>query len=279
MLKSTFHIHSHFDDGEGALEDYVLSALSRNFQILGFSAHAPVNFESDWNMKLACFDEYVTGTKFLKEKYKDRIEIYTGLETDYYKGCTDWRNKKGIDYTIGAVHFVQAPETGKYLAFDGNRQEFEENLETCYSGKIRDLVSSYYSLIREMLLKMPPNIVAHLDVIRKNNAVGRYFDEEEDWYCDEVFKTLEVISLSHATVEVNTGGISRGYVKEPYPSRWILEQCLALDIPIMINSDTHHPETIDCFYDEARKILREIGFRSHRVLHNGDWQDVGLKNK
>ena len=279
MLRSTFHSHSRFDDGEYELEDYVLSALKKNFKALGFSAHAPVVFASTWNMNPGLLDEYLFQTRTLKKKYSDKIELYTGLETDYYKGCADWRNFDGIDYTIGAIHFTQNPETGKYLAFDGNRHEFEENLEENYNGDIKALVEGYYGLVREMLLKMPPNIVAHLDVIRKNNANGRYFDEDDEWYREEVLKTLDVISLTHAVIEINTGGISRGYMSEPYPSRWILENCLALDIPVMVNSDAHHPETIDCYFDEAYQLLRNIGFTSQRILYHGEWRDVGLGEK
>lgn len=279
MLKSTFHSHSRFDDGKCELEDYVQSALKKDFKVFGFSAHAPVVFETSWNMKPGLMDEYLGQAKVLKEKYRETIEIYTGLETDYYKGCLDWRNLEGIDYTIGAIHFVQNPATGKYFVFDGNRREFEENLEGNYNGDIKALVEEYYGLIREMMLKMPPNVVAHLDVIRKNNAGERYFDEEDEWYRDEVLKTLDVISLTPAIVEINTGGISRGYMSEPYPSRWILENCLALDIPIMVNSDTHHPDTINFYFDEAYQMLRDIGFTSQRILYHGEWRDVGLGEK
>ena len=276
MLKSTFHTHSRFDDGTCDLEDYVLSALNKDFAVFGFSAHAPVLFDTSWHMKQESIDEYIDLTKSLKEKYQDRIEIYTGLETDYYKGCVDWRNKKGIDYTIGAIHFIHNPRSGRYLAFDGARKDFEENLELNFDGDIKSLVASYYGLVREMLMKMTPNIVAHLDVIRKNNQGGRYFDETEEWYRDEVLNTLEVISLSHTILEINTGGISRGYVKEPYPSRWILEYCLDMDIPVMVNSDSHHPDTIDCCFEEVYELLRDVGYKSQRILYHGEWKDVGI---
>lgn len=276
MLKSTFHTHSRFDDGACDLEDYVLSALKRGFSVLGFSAHAPVLFDSGWNMKQDAMDEYMGLTESLKAKYLDRMEIYTGLETDFYNGCVDWRNKKGIDYTIGAVHFMQNPETGKYYSFDGSRQEFEENLKVNFNGDIKSLVAGYYGLVREMLMKMPPSIVAHLDVIRKNNQGGRYFNEDEAWYRKEVLNTLEIVSLTHAVLEINTGGIARGYTHQPYPSRWILEYCLDMGIPVMVNSDAHHPDAIDCAFEEAYDLLRDVGFKSLRILHHGQWTDVGL---
>lgn len=276
MFKSTFHAHSRFDDGKEELEAYILKAIKRGFKVLGFSAHAPVLFDSEWNMKHENFDEYLQTTRFLSEKYKGSLEIYTGLETDFYPNCTDYRTKNGIDYTIGAVHFLKDEKTGRYLSVDGNRREFEESLKEGFDGDIQAFVAAYYGKIREMLLKMPPNIVAHLDVIRKNNTDNTYFNEEEDWYREEVLKTLEVISLTSVILEVNTGGISRGYVKEPYPSPWILEICHEMDIPVMVNSDTHHPDTIDCHYEETYALLKSIGFRHQRILYGDGWRDINL---
>lgn len=276
MFKSTFHSHSRFDDGLEELESYIHAAVAKDFKAFGFSAHAPVLFDSDWNMKQENFEEYIQTTKTLKDKYKNSIEIYTGLETDYYSGCTDWRRKKGVDYTIGAVHYIRNENSGCYMPVDGNRQEFEETLEKGFNCNIQDLIEAYYSQIRDMLLKMPPNIVAHLDVVRKNNSHNVYFNEADEFYHNEVEKTLEIISLTNAIVEVNTGGISRGYVKEPYPRKWILEACLDMDIPIMVSSDAHHPDTIDSYYAEAFALLKSIGFRHQRILYEDEWRDIRL---
>jgi len=178
MIKSTFHTHSRYDDGQEELESYITAALEKNFQVFGFSGHAPVNFESIWHIRNEYLDEYINTTKQLKEKYKNRIEIYTGLETDYFDGCTDWRNKRGIDYTIGAVHFMIDEKTGDFLLLDGTVEEFENTLKL-FDNDIHALIKAYFSMLRDMLIKMPPNIIAHLDIIRKNNANNAFFDEED----------------------------------------------------------------------------------------------------
>lgn len=276
MIKSTFHSHSRFDDGTGELEEYIQSAVSKGFRVFGFSAHAPVSFESEWNLKHELFEEYIKTIKTLKDKYRGTIEIYAGLEADYYPGCNDWRIKNGIDYTIGAVHFIKNEKTGTYMPLDGTREEFEDTLKNGFDNDADALVTAYYSLVREMLMKMPPNIVAHLDVIRKNNGNGRYFSEEDDHYREEVMKTLEIVSLSNTIVEVNTGGIARGYMTEPYPSRWILEACLDMGIPVMVNSDCHHPDKIDFWFEEALELLTDIGFTHQRILIGDEWRNIRL---
>ena len=84
-----------------------------------------------------------------------------------------------------------------------------------------------------------------------------------------------MVSLSHTILEINTGNL-KGYVKEPYPSRWILECCLDMDIPVMVNSDSHHPDTIDCCFEEVYELLRDVGYKSQRILYHGEWKDIGL---
>lgn len=276
MIKSTFHTHSRFDDGQEELEDYIRLALEKNFQVFGFSAHAPVDFESDWHVQNECLDEYIDTTKYLKEKYVNEIEIYTGLETDYYEGCTDWRKKRGIDYTIGAVHFLVDENSGQKLPIDGTLKEFEDTLGNGFNNDIHALFRAYFGQIRDMLMKITPNIVAHLDVIRKNNSNNAFFDEDDIIYRDEVLKTLEIISLTNTIVEINTGGISRGYVKTPYPSVWILEACRDMDIPIMLNSDSHHPDNIDFYFEETLVVLKSMGINKQRILYKNEWCDVSL---
>lgn len=77
-------------------------------------------------------------------------------------------------------------------------------------------------------------------------------------------------------MEINTGGISRGYTAEMYPSEWILKLIREMDIPVVLNSDAHHPDWIDSYYSEALKILKRLGFSHQRVLYNGRWQNVLL---
>jgi histidinol-phosphatase (PHP family) len=151
--------------------------------------------------------------------------------------------QEGIAYTIGGMQFVQNPKTGLYLTFDGNRQEFEQILDDIYEGKITALVEGYYGLVREMLMKMTPNIVAHLDVIKKNNASGRYFDEEDEWYRDEVMKTLGIFTDTYI-VEVNTGGMAKDIPGErPLSETLDTRECFAWNQVMVISKPLTIPST------------------------------------
>jgi len=112
-------------------------------------------------------------------------------------------------------------------------------------------------------------------LIKKNN-VDNLFSESDKWYRDKVEEVLTVIREHNVIVEINTGGISRGYIKDLYPSEWILKLIREMDIPVILSSDAHRPDLVDAYYAEAVKILKSIGFTHQRVLLDSRWQNVLL---
>lgn len=276
QILATYHTHSVFCDGEMTPEDYVLSAIRKGFKAIGISSHAPVSFSTDWTMKPGRLNEYIDTISMLKEKYRGRIQVYTGLETDYYPGGRDYRQYPGLDYTVGSVHFIYHESANRYLSFDGTLEEFQEMNDTLFDGNTRALVEGYYRLLIQMIRLRPPEILGHLDVLKKNNAGSRFFDETETWYRKIVTETLDAIREREIIVEVNTGGISRGYTAEMYPSDWILALMRERNIPVVLSSDAHHPDTIDAFYPEALKKMKDMGYVTQRILMDDRWQDVPL---
>lgn len=54
--------------------------------------------------------------------------------------------------------------------------------------------------------------------------------------------------------------MTKGYREVPYPSLWILKECLKRDIKICLNSDVHSPDKIEYFFDEALELIRDSGY-------------------
>lgn len=275
-MLATYHTHSYFCDGVMHPEDYVRAAIEKGFTAIGFSSHAPVLFETDWTMKPQLLNDYIDTILRLKEKYGNRIQVYAGLETDYYPNSPDYRGTPGLDYTIGAVHFLYSGKADRYMVLDGTPEEFLETLDIIYDGDVEAMITAYYSLLTEMIRKRPPDILGHIDILKKNNAGNRFFSEESRWYRAAVETTLNEIKKQQIIVEVNTGGISRGYTTEVYPSLWILKIMREMGIPVVLNSDAHNPDWIDAYYEKAEKMIKEAGYTKQRVLLDGVWQDVKL---
>jgi histidinol-phosphatase (PHP family) len=280
MSLANYHTHSFFCDGEGELEDYVLEALEKGFDALGFSSHAPIpNFKS-YVMDESRLPAYCEQIRNLKVKYRDKIQIYLGLEIDYIPAVVGPGSAQfaclGLDYTIGSIHFIKDPRDGQYWELDESAAGFAKITEEIFKGRMEDFISYYYLILRQMLRLHNPDIIGHLDLVQKFNSHNEFFSENEKWYQDEVRQTLQVIAAAGSILEINTGGIARGYVKSPYPSAWIIAEARKLGIPIILSSDAHTPKALDAAFEQAKELLRGAGYFFQRRIYNGIWQDTLL---
>ena len=276
MSWTNFHSHSHFCDGTDALNTYLQQAIQQKFAAWGFSSHAPVPFPCKWTMEEEQLPQYLNEIHQLKRTFSDQIRIFAGLEVDYVPGITGpgriLSMAPELDYTIGSVHFVDHLPDGRPWEIDGRHEVFLEGLNAIFGGNIRLAIQRYYELIRQMVEEDQPDVVGHLDKIIIQNEAGQLFSGVEPWYREAVMHTLETIRDAGIIIEVNTRGIYKGLVKNPYPHQWILEEIHAMNIPITLNSDAHHPREIAGAFPETAQLLREIGFGQLQVLLEDEWE-------
>lgn len=279
MTKANFHMHTHFCDGKNSPEDYVLLALEKGMTAIGFSTHAPVPIENKWNMRIEMLPNYITEIARLKQKYANKIEIYTGFEMDYLITDTKQRIFSYInkaDYTIGSVHYLYAAKNKKYCCIDGSVSDVAATFKEFADGDSKLCVNAYYQEIIRIIHEFKPDIIGHLDVIKKQNKNNIYFSEKENWYINLVNKVLDEVAHAGVIIEVNTGGITRGFLTETYPSTWILNEILKRKIPIIISSDAHKAEDIDSYFSETVQKLRALGFTQQKTFCANKWIDVAV---
>jgi histidinol-phosphatase (PHP family) len=280
MRFSNFHTHSLFCDGKGAPEEYVKKAIELNFSAIGFSSHAPMELSSAWNMRKELLREYIYTINLVREKYKKDIEVYCGLEVDFIPGITGPKSKEisdlNLDYVLGSVHYIKNEATGEYLTVDGSDEDYKRIINEFFRGDVQNFIKTYYTLIRSMIKEHRPDIVGHLDLIKKNNKDSIYFSEEKKSYHDEVIETLKIIREADCILEINTGGISRGYMSFPYPSSWILRLCKEMNIKLTLNADAHSPENLNTYFKESIEALKEIGYEKLYTLEKGVWHSVEI---
>jgi histidinol-phosphatase (PHP family) len=263
-MKYNFHTHSHYDDGSLAMEDFVVAAIDQGFDALGFSGHSPMPIENEWSIKLKDLPAYAANGKRLKEQYKDQIRLYLGLEIDFIPGLSDdfdsFRKGIPLDYCIGSVHLVRHPDNGQIWFIDGPAEHFFQGLEAIYHGDIRAAVTAFYEQSMMMVASQSFEIIGHLDKV-KMHANGNSLDTTERWYQELTGKLLKTIKQKDIIVELNTRGVYMGKTNEYFPSESILEHCLHLGIPVMVNSDAHHPDQLSNQVAEAVGLLKDIGFK------------------
>jgi histidinol-phosphatase (PHP family) len=271
---TNYHSHSHYCDGVLTPEDQVKGALEQDVKIFGFSSHCPVPFENAWSMKSEKLKEYLDETRLLKENYAGKIELYQGLEIDYVPGvCTISEFSGQLDYSIGSVHYVDLNWNGEPWEIDGSTEGFLKGMVEVHDGDIRKVIERYYALIREMVQTDCPDIVGHLDKIKMHNLHETLFSESDQWYQEAVEATLETIARAECVVEINTRGLYKRDL-DSYPSEWVLRRMFEMNIPVMINSDSHAPEEITARFSDAARRLRRAGYRFLRVFSDREWKDI-----
>ena len=254
MILTNYHTHTHYCDGKGKPRAYAEAALEKGFAALGFSSHSPWP-DSDCGIKKKAVPKYVKEILALKEEYRDRLEIYLGLEIEYYPGFSsaadEYYDSLPLDFRIGSLHDLRDENDGKLYAVDYNVDHFNHILNDMCGGIMENFARRYYGHIRDMIEIGRIDILGHLDLIKKHNRDEAYFSEEASWYREEILDTLDCLKGTGIIMEVNTGGLSRGYTDTVYPSPWILEEARERDIPVQLNGDAHAPENLDFWFDKA----------------------------
>ena len=97
------HTHTSYCDGIDTSEQMVIAAIEKGFDSIGFSGHSYMYYAEDHSMSLQRTEEYKKEIARLKKKYRDKIDIFCGLEFDMYSAI----DLSGYDYLIGSVHYLK----------------------------------------------------------------------------------------------------------------------------------------------------------------------------
>jgi histidinol-phosphatase (PHP family) len=206
--------------------------------------------------------------------FASNIELYKGLEIDFIPGVVKPSDyARLLDYTIGSIHFVERVDSIPW-EIDGSHTVFLEGLEKIFKNDMRAALTRYFELTREMVQQSPPDVIGHLDKIKIQNKPGSTFDETASWYAAEIDRTLKVIKDANAIIEVNTRGIYQKKSPSTYPSPWVLEKILKMDIRITLSSDAHHPDDQIREFESTATLLNNIGFKKLSILMNGKWNQM-----
>lgn len=267
-----FNLHTHtlLCDGSDSAEDMVRSAISCNCEGIGFSGHSHLEFAGGWCMSPENTQEYIREILCLKEKYKKDIEIRLGIEYDFYSELDTTK----FEYIIGSVHYVE--KNGHFIPVDETAELLDADIKKYYNGDYFAFCSDYYKNLSLVYEKTHCDIVGHFDLVSKFNENNRLFDENDARYRNAAFETADALMNENVIFEINTGAISRGYRKFPYPARFILEYLAQKNARITVTTDTHSKDTILYYYDEAIEYARSCGIKELYFMKNGKFQSFEI---
>ena len=244
-----YHTHTTYCDGKNTAEETVQKAIELGLSEIGFSGHSYTEFDLEPCMTREGTESYKKEIKALKEKYKDKINILLGIEYDYQSA----EPLDDYDYILGSVHYIL--KNGEYLCVDYSRDLQIDAVNRHYDGDFYSYIEDYYSLVSDLYNKTKCDIIGHFDLITKFNSDGSLFDVNHPRYIAAWKSAADAVLKAPAAVEINTGGIARGYLKNPYPAEEIIDYFKQNGKKLIFSSDCHNKEFLLFGYEDVKKYL------------------------
>ncbi|MBQ4120419.1 MAG: histidinol-phosphatase [Clostridia bacterium] len=252
MIKADFHVHTTYCDGKHTPEEMVKTAISLGMTSLGFSVHSYTEFDQSYCIKKERMADYIEEINSLKAKYSDKIRILCGIERDLYAE----EPEGNFDYTIGSLHYVK--KNGVYYTIDESADRLRQAINEAWQGSATAFAKDYYAEVSRMG-EVSPDIIGHLDLITKFDEVEPIFDTEDPAYIAAAKGAVDALLPLGVPFEINTGAISRGYRKTPYPAPFLLSYIIEKGGKVILSGDVHAVSGLLCHFEEAEALARSLG--------------------
>lgn len=266
------HSGAFCDHAEGTLQQILESAVAQQMSVFGISEHAPRlgerflytrEIELGWDVsKLERdFQAYRLALDPLVREFSPRLQVLRGFEAEVVPSATyadvmhRYRSDMDFDYMVGSVHFVGE------IIIDGEPADFERALNR--TGGLENLAIHYYEGVARMVEALRPEVVGHLDLIRKNGR--NYGPLDTPAIRRSARQALEVIRCHGCILDLNTAGYRKG-LGCPYPEPWLLRQAHEMGIGVCFGDDSHGPHQVGAGIEEARLYLLDNGVSEIRTL-------------
>lgn len=274
--QSNLHTHADFCDGRQPLEEMIEAAIALEYLSLGFSSHSTLPFDNVYAMTPRSELAYLDAMDAMKEKYREDIELLTGLEWDL-DTAAGFVPFDRYDYLIGSVHQLHAK--GRVFAVDASREDLEICINEGYDGDALAMARAYYEAVVTCVLRPRVDIVGHFDLLRKYNRSTDFFNENSPAYQNIALEALRSVLAKRDDLvfEVNFGGMLRAGLPTPYPDAFLMHELRTRGARITLQADAHSAEGLKDGWDEAVRYVKEAGFNHvYRLRQDTIWEKVRL---
>jgi histidinol-phosphatase (PHP family) len=279
------------DHAQGTLREILEAAVAAGFRTFGVSEHVPRSAEKflyaeerdrGWDMAkiTADFERYAEVLTPLAEEFADRLTVLRGFEAEviptetYREQVRGYRARKlpdgrpVFDYCVGSVHYVREHQ------IDGPPENWVKAAEAL--GGPEALAITYYETVAEMVETLHPEVVGHLDLIKRNAALAGFGELPLDTprIRQAATAALEAVRMHDGILDLNTAGWRKG-LGEPYPAPWLVQQAQEMGIPFCFGDDSHSADQVGAGVEEARIYLRRYGVSHITVLTREECGEVG----
>ncbi|MBQ9545583.1 MAG: histidinol-phosphatase [Clostridia bacterium] len=248
---SNFHSHTTWCDGKNTVDEMVTEAIRLGCPQFGFSGHSPTGSGETYTIRRQNIKKYIADVNAAKEKYRDKIEIFCGIEQDFFTP----EAPDAYEYVIGSVHSIE--KNGKRYSVDHNAETQKLTSDEVFGGDFYEYAGAYFDTVIKQAAKGGFDILGHIDLVAKFNEKERFFDESDPRYKKKALEALESYSGKKVVVEINSGALSRGYREEFYPAAFLLERVSEMKMPVVFSSDCHSKAHILFGFEKMRELAKK----------------------
>ena len=276
-MKANYHTHLALcGHADGMSEDYVREAIEAGYSVLGISDHGPIKpefmtkeeFSHHWLERQMTYEQflniYLPDCCKTKEKYKDQIKVYVGLEIEYLSPFHSYYEeiRSKVDYLNLAVHFYY--HNGK--------------LPNTFEDVTYENVYSYGLNAKKALETGLFNILVHPDLYMYNYKSidgTTTFDNE----CERTARLIiESAIKNNVYLEINVGGIFKvtsnkrkiGEYAYPRDEFWKIVSEYP-EAKVIIGVDAHKPQQL-----RAEEIKMAYNFaKKHKIKVSEEVETIG----
>lgn len=270
-----YHVHTEFsDDSVYPMKDVVSDAIRMGMDEICITDHVDYGIKQDWDcgQEIAYRDgepfanvdypKYMEKIKQMQELYGDKISIKTGLEFGVQMHTIPQFetlfHRFSFDFIILSIHQVEDKE---FWTQDFQKGRTQQEYNERYYEEMLDVVKNYKNY----------SVLGHMDLITRYDKAGLYPFEKIKPLVEEI---LKIVIADGKGIEFNTSYHRYG-LNDTTPSVEILKLYRDLGGSILtFGSDSHKPEHLGTYMDEAKTRLKELGFQNfctyekmHPVFH------------
>ena len=250
MIKRDGHMHPNLLKVPSQGDEFILRAIELGFDEIVFTDHMPFTVTGDEHDRIpfGCVGDYCRAVGELRERYRDRIRILTGIEIDYHPSCTD-----EIGEVLAAGHF-DVKLGSSHLNIKGFNVPFGSISRTEYAALV---IENYIRAAESRLF----DVMTHIDVYRwvftENDTYPLFGDGFKVSSIEgELRRLFTVMEKEDIALELNAAPYYKGFAEEGcYPARDIMTIASDYRLRRVYGSDAHKASHVGYAYDEIAKLI------------------------
>jgi histidinol-phosphatase (PHP family) len=244
----------------GSPAEYAAMAEQRGLKGIIITCHGPLpdGMGIEHRMAPEEYEQYVELVAAARDQYAGRVDVRLGLESDFLPGLESWAEKlharAPLHHVLGSVHMQMWHYKSLYFTGDlfAYQQTYFEHLAQSAETGLFDTLS-------------------HPDLV-KNEAPHEWIFSRIEPY---IQRALDRIAKTGVAMELNTSGLNK-VLPEMNPGPRILSLMRERGIPVVLGADAHRPTRVADRYEQALRLLDELGFETVSYFVDRRRQEVTI---